>query len=82
MTLGFTFIGGGLGTCSVLIVSPISNLPAGPVKPFLQLVQNPFRVFALGECLPGVIHFFAEKLRIDTDCLGPMGEGVNNTKFC
>ena len=82
MTIGFNFIGGGLGTCSVLIVNSIINLPGRPVKPFLHLVQSPFRVFALGECLSEVIHFLAEKLRIVTHCLGPIGEGVNNPKFC
>ena len=30
MTLSFYFIGSGLGTCSALVVSPISNLPGGP----------------------------------------------------
>ena len=82
MTLGFNFIGGGLGTCSALVVNPISNLPRGPVLPFLHLAQSPFRIFTLGECLPVVVHFFVEKLRIAPHCLEPMVEGVNNTKLC
>ena len=28
-----------------------------------------------------IIHFFAEKLRIATHCFGPMGDGINYTKF-
>ena len=82
MTLGFSLIGGGLGACGALIESPISNLPGRPVESFLRFVQSPFRVFALGECLSEVIHFFVEKVKITTHCLGPMGEGVNNIKFC
>ena len=82
MTLGFDFIGSWLGACSALVVSPIIDLPGGPVNPFLYLVQSPFWVFTLGECLPEMIHFFVEKLRIATHCCGPMGEGINYTKFC
>ena len=82
MTLGFDFIGSGLGACGALAVTSINYLPGGPVKPFLPLVQSPFWVFTLGECLPEMIHFFAEKLRIATHCFGPMGEGINYTKFC
>ena len=54
MTLGFAFIGSGLGTYSTLVVSPINELPAGPVKSFLYLVQSPFWVFTVGECLPEI----------------------------
>ena len=74
MTLGFKFIDGELGACSALVVSSINNLPGWPVKPFLHLVQSPFWVFTLGECLLEVILLFAL-------CLGPMVEGANNTKF-
>ena len=81
MTLCSDFISSGLGACGTPIVSPISDLPGGHIKPFLHLVQIPLRVFALGECLPEVIHFLAEKLRIATHCLGLMGEHVDNTKF-
>ena len=65
-----------------MVVSPINDLPGGAVKPFLHLVQSPFGVFSLGECLPEMIHFFAEKLRIATHCFGPLGEGINYIKFC
>ena len=82
MTLGFDFIGSGLGTCSAPVVSPINDPPGGPVKPFLHLVQSPLWVFTLGECLPEMIHFLVEKLRVATHCFGPMGEGVNYTGFC
>ena len=71
MILGFDFIGSGLGTCGILVVSPINDLPGGSVKPFLHLVQSAFGIFALGECLPQMIHFFAEKIRIATHCFGP-----------
>ena len=81
LTIDFNFTEGGLGACGVPVVSPISSLPGGPVKPFLHLVQSLFRVFTLGEHLPEVILLFAEKLRIATHCFGPMVEGVNNTKF-
>ena len=81
MTLSFNFIGGGLGTCGALVVCPISNLHGGSIKPFLHFVQSPFWVFTLGECLPEVILLFAEKHSIATHCLGPLVEGVNNTKF-
>ena len=82
MTLGFDFIGSGMDACSALVVSPINDLPGGPVKPFFHLVQSPFWVFTLDECLSEMIHFFAENLRIATHCFGPMGEGINCTKFC
>ena len=82
MTYGFDFIGSGLGACCVLVVSPINDLPGGLVKPFLHLVQIPLRVFTLVECLPEMIHFFAEKFRIATHLFGPMDEGINYTKFC
>ena len=82
MALGFDFIGTGLGAYGALVVSPINDLPGEPVKPFLHLAQSPFWVFALDECLPEMILFFAEKLRIATHCFGPVGEGINYTKFC
>ena len=82
MTYGLDFIGSGLGASGALIVTPFNYLPGGPVKPFLHLVHSPFWVYTLGECLPKMIHFFAEKLRIVTHCFGPMGEGINYTKFC
>ena len=82
MTLAFDFIGSGLAACGALVVSPINDLPGGPVKPFLHLVQSPFWVFTLDECLPDMIHFFTEKLSIAAQYFGPMGEGINYTKFC
>ena len=82
MTLGFNFIGSGLGTCSALVVSLFSNLSGVLVRPFLHLVQSPFGVFALGQCLPEVGLVFVEKLRIATYCLGSMGEGVDSTELC
>ena len=39
-TLGFDFIGGGLGGCSALAVSPIIDLTVRPGKSFLHLVQS------------------------------------------
>ena len=47
MTLGFNFIGIGLGTHVALAVRPISDLSGGLVEPLLHLVQSPFGVFAL-----------------------------------
>ena len=64
MTLGFDLIGSGLSTCGALVVSSINDIPVGPIKSFLHPVQSPFRVFTLAECLPEVIHFFAEKVRL------------------
>ena len=42
MTLGFDFIGSGLGTCGALVVIPINELPGGPVKPFITLSKAHF----------------------------------------
>ena len=80
MTLGFNFISGGLGTCGVLVVSPISNPPGGPIKPFPHLGQSPFGYL---HCVNAFLRwaFSLGKLRIATHCLGPMVEGFNNTKF-
>ena len=39
--LGFNFIGSRLGTCGVLVVSPIKNLPGRPVKPSLPPCLKP-----------------------------------------
>ena len=38
MTLGFNFIGGGLGACGALAVSPIIDLTGRSSKSFLHLV--------------------------------------------
>ena len=55
MTICFDFIGSGIGKCGALVASPINDLPEGPVKLLLHLVQNAFWVFILGECLPEMI---------------------------
>ena len=73
MTLGFNFIGDGLGTCSALVVSPISNLLGGPIKPFLHLVQSPFWVFTLGECLPEVCPSLCGEVQDSYTLFGPYG---------
>ena len=77
MTLVFDFIGGRLGTCG----APISNLSHRPVESFLYLVQSPFGIFAFSESLPEMVLFLLEQLRLATHCEGPMGEGVDYTKF-
>ena len=73
----FDFMVSRLGTVS----APIIDLTGRPIKSFLHLVQSPFRVFAFGESLPEVILFFLEQLRLAAHSGGPMGEGLNNTKF-
>ena len=75
MTLGFDFIGSGLGVCGALAVNPTIDLNGRPVKPFLYLVQSPFEVFTLGECLPEMLHFFVENIRIATNWFWPDGCG-------
>ena len=47
----------------------------------IHLVQSPFRIFAVGESLPGVLFFFLEQLRIGAHSGGPVGEGLDNTEF-
>ena len=81
VTLTLNFSGGSRGTVSTLVVSPINGLTGRPVEPFLHFVQNPFGVLALGESLPEVFFFLFEQLRIAAHSLGPMGEGVDNTKL-
>ena len=66
VTLGFDFIGNRLGTSGALAVSPIIDLTRRPVKSSLYLAQSPFQVFTLGKCLPDMVHFLLEKLRIAT----------------
>ena len=72
MTLGFNFIGNGLGTCGALAISLIINLTGWPAKPFLHLFQSPFRVFTMGKCFAEMLHFLLEKIRIVTNSFGPM----------
>ena len=81
MTFGFNFFGSRLGTCDVLVVSPIRSLNGRFIEPSLHLVQSPFGVFVLDYCIPEVGLLFAEKLRIVAYCLGPMREGVDNAKL-
>ena len=81
VTLIFNFIGDRLGRCCALVVNPIIDLTGRPVESFLHLVQSPFRIFAFGESLPEVVHFLLEQLRFAPHCCGPMGEGVDDTKF-
>ena len=73
MTLGFYFIGCRLGTCDALVVGPIRIFPRRSIKPSLHLVQGTFGVFTLCQCIPEVGLLFVEKLRVATNCLGPMG---------
>ena len=82
VTLGFNFIGSGLGACSTLAISPIIDLTSRPGKSFLYRVQSPLGVFTIGKTFPEMLHFFLEELRIATDCFGPMGEGTSDTVFC
>ena len=81
VTLGFDFIGGSLSISIALAVSPINILTSRPVESFLHLVQSPFRIFALSERFPEVVLFLLEQLRLAAHCFGPMGEGVDDTKF-
>ena len=64
-----------------IIVAPTIDLPGRPVKPFLHLVQGPFRVVTIGESFPMVILFFLKQLRITAHGGSPMGEGLDNTEF-
>ena len=81
MNLIFNFIGDRLGSCSALVVNPIIDLTGRPVESFLHLVQSPFRIFAFSESLPEVVLSLLEQLRLATHSCGPMGEGVDDTKF-
>ena len=78
VTLIFNFIGSRLGS---LIADPITDLSGRTVKPFLHLVQSPFGIFAFSESLPEMVLFLLEQLRTAEHCFGPMGEGVDYTKF-
>ena len=80
-TLGFDSIGGTLDNYGALVVSPINNLTGRPVESFLHLVQSPFTILAFSESPPEVVLFLLEQLRLATHCFGPMGKGVDDTKF-
>ena len=81
VTLTLNFSGGSTGTVSTLVTNPINGLTGGLVKPFLHFVQSPLGIFTFSESLPEMFFFLFEQLRIAAHCLGPMGEGVNDTKF-
>ena len=71
MTLTLHSMVGRLGTA----VAPIIDLSGRPVKPFLHLVQSPFRVVTFGESFPEVLLFFLKQLRITAHSGGPLGRG-------
>ena len=81
VTLTLNISGGSRGTVSTLVVNCINGLTGRPVESFLHLVQSPLWILAFGESLPEVFFFLFEQLRIAAHSLGPMGEGVDNTKF-
>ena len=64
-----------------IVVAPIIDLSGRPVESFLHLVQSPLRIFAVGESLPEVLLFFLQQLRIAAHGGGPVGEGLDDTKF-
>ena len=78
VALIFNFIGDRLGS---LVADPIPDLSGRPVESFLHLVQSPFGIFAFSESFPEIVLFLLEQLRIAAHCGGPMGEGVDYTKF-
>ena len=81
VTLSFYFTGGSLGSCIALVLSPINDLTGRLLKSFLHLIQSPFGIFAFRESLPEVFLFLLEQLRLAANCWGPVGEGVDDTKF-
>ena len=81
VALTVNFSSGSRGTCGTLVVSPIKSLTGRLVKSFLHLIQSPFGILAFSESFPEVFLFLFEHLRIVAHCLGPMGEGVNDTIF-
>ena len=64
-----------------ITVAPINDLSGRPVKPFLHLVQSPFRVITVGESFPEVLLFFLKQLRVTAHGGSPVGEGLNDTEF-
>ena len=81
VTLTLNFSGGSRGTVSTLVVNPINGLSGRLVEPFLHFVQSPLGILAFSESLPEMFFFLFEQLRIAAHSLGPMGEGVDNTKL-
>ena len=64
-----------------IVIAPIIDLPGRPVESFLHLVQSPLGIFTVGESLPEVLLFFLKQLRIAEHGGGPVGEGLDDTKF-
>ena len=64
-----------------ITVAPIIDLSGGPVKPFLHLVQSPFRVVTVSESFPEVLLFFLKQLRITAHGGSPVGKGLDDTEF-
>ena len=60
MTLCFYFVGGGLGVCGLLTVSPITNLTGWLGRPFLHPVQGSSGVLTVSEYFPEMLHLFLE----------------------
>ena len=81
MTLTLNFFGGSRGTVSTLVINPINGLTGGFVELFFYFVQSPLGILEFSESLPEMLFFLFEQLRIAAHCLGPMGEGVDDTKF-
>ena len=81
VTFSFDFTGDSLGNCSALVISPINDLTGRIVKSFLHLVQSPLGIFVFSESHPEVVLFLLEQLRLAAHYFGPMGEGVDYTKF-
>ena len=81
VTLTLHFSGGSRGTVSTLVINPINGLTGGLAKPFLHFVQSPLGMLAFGESLPRMFFFLFEQLRIAAHCLGPVGEGSDDTEF-
>ena len=77
MTLALHFMVGRLG----IAIAPITVLSGRPVKPFLHLVQSPFRVITVGKSFPEVFLFFLKQLRITAHGGSPVGEGLDDTEF-
>ena len=82
VTLGFNFIGSGLGTCGSWLLAPSLTSPVDLVSLFFHLVQSPPRIFTIGKSFPEMLHFFLEEFRIAADSLDPVGKGANDTIFC
>ena len=80
VALTLNFFDGSRGTCGTLVVNPINDLTGRPVESLLHLVQSPLWIFTLAESFPEVFLFLFEQLRIAAHSLGPVGEGVNDTK--